>query len=414
MRVAYLDCYSGISGDMTLGAFLDAGLSLDALRDHLALLDLDGYRLSTEPVTQASILGTRLTVHVERPAAPRHRHAHGHDHHEHDHGAHRHWSEIRGLIEGSRLPAAMKATALRVFGLLAEAEGAVHGMPPDEVHFHEVGAVDSIVDIVGAAVAIELLGVERLYAAPLPLGHGFVDTRHGRLPLPAPATLEVIARTGAATRAIDIDKELVTPTGAAIAGALATFAQPPLRPERVGYGYGTMTLPWPNALRLWLGDLDEATLPAAPAAPATGEEVLLETNIDDMPGEVFGYLMDRLFEAGALDVFYTPIFMKKNRPAVQVSVIASANRRADLERLLLTETTTFGVRCLPIDRVKSERRHETVETPYGPVRRKRKEWQGELLDAVPEYDDCARLARERGVPFRTVYEAARRASATDS
>jgi uncharacterized protein (TIGR00299 family) protein len=392
MRVAYLDCFSGISGDMTLGAFLDAGLRLDALRDHLALVDLVGYSLHTQPVTQSGIVGTRLSVDVERPL-------------DHDH---RHWSDIRGMLEASRLPDPMRRDALRIFATLAEAEGAVHGIPPDEVHFHEVGAIDSIVDIVGAAVAVHLLGIERLYSAPLPLGHGFVDCRHGRLPLPAPATLEVIARTGAATRPVDIDKELVTPTGAAIAGTLATFAQPAMQIASVGYGYGTTELPWPNALRLWLGELS-APAPVPVEQPDRGDEVLMETNIDDMPAEIFGYVMERLFAAGALDVFFTPITMKKNRPATQISIIAPADRRADLEQILLTETTTFGIRALPIVRTKSERSHERVETPYGPVRRKRKEWQGRLLDAIPEYDDCAELARRHNVPFRLVYEAARRA-----
>lgn len=409
MRIAYLDCYSGISGDMTLGALLDAGLDLDALRDHLALLDLGGYRLATEPVAQASIVGTRLRVEID-PAATGHEHDHdAHGHHHDDTRAHRHWADIRAMIEGSRLPPPMRETALRIFTTLAEAEAAVHGAAVEDVHFHEVGAVDSIVDIVGAAIGLHLLGIERVYAAPLPLGHGFVDTRHGRLPLPAPAALEVIARTGAATRPATIEAELVTPTGAAIAGTLATFSQPPMRLERVGYGYGTFQLPWPNALRLWLGELTEPV--ASPDADlAARVEMLLETNIDDMPGEIFGYLMDRLFAAGALDVFYTSIQMKKNRPAVQVSVIAPAERQAELERLLLTETTTFGVRSLPIRRTKSDRAEETVQTLYGPVRRKRKVWHGTLLDAVPEYDDCARLAREHDVPFRTVYEAARRAT----
>ena len=398
MRVAYLDCFSGISGDMTLGAMLDCGLSLEALRDHLALIDLSGYDLRTEPVSQSGITGTRLRVEAREPLA-------------HDH---RHWSEIRAMLERGRLPASMRERALAIFGLLAEAEAAVHGMPPDDVHFHEVGAIDSIVDIVGAAVGLELLGVERVHAAPLPLGHGFVRCRHGLLPLPAPATLEVIARVGAATRPVDIDRELVTPTGAAIAGALATFSQPAMRIERVGYGYGTTELPWPNALRLWIGDL----APAARSEPAPvvplGDEVLLETNIDDMPGEVFGYLMDRLLAAGALDVFYTPIMMKKNRPATMVSVIAATARRETIEGILLRETTTFGVRAVPIVRVKSDRGHETVQTPFGPVRRKRKEWRGELLDAIPEYDDCAALARAQNVPFRLIYEAARQAPAPDA
>jgi hypothetical protein len=303
----------------------------------------------------------------------------------------------------------MTELALRIFTLLAEAEAAVHGIAPDEVHFHEVGAVDSIVDIVGTAIGLRLLGIERLYAAPLPLGHGWVDCRHGRLPLPAPATLEVIARCRAATRPVEIDRELVTPTGAAIVGALAEFGQPPMSLERVGYGYGTSRLPWPNALRLWLGQ------PAIePPMPVVDEgELLLETNIDDMPGELFGYLMDRLFAAGALDVFYTPIFMKKNRPATKISLIAPAARRAVLEALLLSETTTFGIRALPISRHKAERQMETVVTTYGPIRRKRKQWQGQLLDSVPEYDDCAAAAARAGVPLRLVFEAARRAQPTD-
>lgn len=396
MRVAYLDCYSGISGDMTLGAFIDAGLSLEVLRDHLALVELAGYELTTEPVTQSGIVGTRLGVRLTAPA-----------------GDHRRWSEIRAMLAASRLPAAMRALALRIFSTLAEAEAAVHGIAPDEVHFHEVGAVDSIVDIVGVAVAVGVLGIERLYCAPLPLGHGFVECRHGLLPLPAPATLEVIARTGALTRTADTDKELVTPTGAAIAGTLATFARPPLRLSRIGYGYGTTLLPWPNALRLWIGELEPGALADAPDDRAATSEILLETNIDDMPAEVAGYVMERLFEAGALDVYFTPIYMKKNRPATQISILAPADRRAALEVILLTETTTFGVRAMPIQRTKAERRHETVVTPFGPVRRKRKEWQGILLDAVPEYDDCAELARRHGVPFRLVYEAARRAPAPD-
>jgi uncharacterized protein (TIGR00299 family) protein len=420
MLVAYLDCYSGISGDMTLGALLDAGLALDDLQAYLALIDLDGYHLAAEPVEHAGIHGTRLTVHLtEEHQPPPHQH-HDHDpshhHHHPDLGAHRHWSEIRQMLEASRLPAPMRDTALRIFGRLAEAEGAVHGVPPEAVHFHEVGAIDSIVDIVGAAIGIHLLGIERVYAAPLPLGHGFVKTRHGLLPLPAPATLEIIARSGAATRQIDSDKELVTPTGAAIAATLATFHRPALRVTRVGYGFGTMRLPWPNALRLWLGELDEAAPASTPdERPADrahpGDEVVLETNIDDLPGEVLGYLMERLFAAGALDVYYTPIFMKKNRPAVTVSLIAPVARRAALETILLTETTTFGVRAVPISRTKSERHVETVNTPYGPVRCKVKRWQGATLDLAPEYEDCAALARAHGLPFRVIFEAARHAAA---
>lgn len=409
MSIAYLDCYSGISGDMMLGAMIDAGLSLEALRDHLALIDLAGYHLTTEIVNQSSIQGTRLTVVVEQPL-------------DHDH---RHWSEIRTLIDSSRLPTTMKATATRIFAALAEAEGAVHGIPADAVHFHEVGAVDSIVDIVGTAIGLELLGITRLYAAPLPLGHGFVRCRHGLLPLPAPATLEVIARSSAATRAVDIDQELVTPTGAAIAATLASFSQPPMHIDTIGYGYGTSQLPWPNALRLWLGHPQPATTghpgeptrsaisPGADRLAASEAELLLETNIDDMPGEVFGYLMERLFAAGALDVFYTPIMMKKNRPATKISVIIEAARRAEIEQILLTETTTFGVRAMSINRTKSERRIETVETPYGPVRRKRKEWQGRLIESVPEYDDVAALARQHGLPLRTIDAAARLAPSHD-
>jgi uncharacterized protein (TIGR00299 family) protein len=284
-----------------------------------------------------------------------------------------------------------------------------------------VGAVDSIVDVVGAAIGLEALGIDRLYASSLPLAGGTVRSRHGPLPLPAPATLELIARVGAPTRPAPGGGELVTPTGAAILAELATFEQPPMRVRRIGYGFGTRELPWPNVLRLWLGEpaapgsaglwpapvgVSETEAGQRPAVPEgdliRDEVVLVETNLDDASPELLGYAMERLFEAGALDVYFTPIQMKKNRPGTLLGVIAPPDRADALARIILAETTTLGVRLRPLARLIAERREATVETPLGPVRVKLKRL-GDRTVAAPEYDDCARLARSGGVPLAEVY-----------
>ncbi len=392
MRIGYVDPFSGASGDMLLGALVDAGLSLDRLRELLAAgLDLGGYEVSAERAQQHGLTGTRVTVRITEPQPARA------------------WREIRSLLERSALPERARGRALAVFQALAEAEAQVHGVSPDEVHFHELGAVDSIVDIVGIALGLELLGIEALYSGPLPLSRGFVQTQHGLLPIPAPATAALLAGARAPTRPVDIVAELVTPTGAAVLATLARFEQPPMRVEAVGYGFGTRELPWPNALRLWIG---EATGEAGEPVDEGPEELLLEANIDDMNPEFFEPLLDRLFEAGALDAWLEPITMKRGRPGTKVSAICRATDRVELERVFIEHSSTFGVRALPLDRVKAGRRIEQIATRWGDVRIKLKLWRGRVIDAVPEYRDCLAIHQRTGMPIRVIYnEAARIAEA---
>ncbi|MDQ6602606.1 MAG: nickel pincer cofactor biosynthesis protein LarC [Chloroflexota bacterium] len=403
-RIAYFDMPAGISGDMTLAAFIHAGLSLDDLTYGLAPLGLSGYTLRAEPANQHSLGGTRVIVEVEADQPQRD------------------WRTIRSIIEGSGLTERAKELSLRIFGALAVAEASVHGVAVDDVHFHEVGALDSIVDIVGTAVALDLLGVEAIYASPFAQGHGWTQSQHGLIPVPAPATLALLAHVNAPTVPLETDKETVTPTGAAIVTALAEgFEQPPMTVQAVGYGFGTRRMPWPNCLRIWLGatvsthrgDAPFATTPVARethqtdvGTSTTENEILLSANIDDMTPEALAYALERLFAAGALDAWFTPITMKKSRPAVQLSAICADADRLAVTTTLLRETTTFGVRATQIAREKANRRWETVVTQWGPVRVKIKEWGGAVLDAVPEYEQIAAIARAAEVPFREVYAAA--------
>jgi uncharacterized protein (TIGR00299 family) protein len=401
-RIAYFDAPAGISGDMTLSAFLHAGLSLDDLVRGLAPLDLPGYTLRAESVSQHGITGLHCTVDVA-PGQPQ-----------------RDWRTIRALISDSGLTAAARETALRIFGALAAAEASVHGIAVDDVHFHEVGAVDSIVDIVGTAVALDLMQISTVFASPFAQGYGWVRSQHGLIPIPAPATLALIAAANAPTIPLDTDRETVTPTGAAIVTALAEgYERPPMSVHAVGYGFGTRVMPWPNCLRIWIGAAaarpaamppggspELSALPSGMNRHAADEELLLAANIDDMTPEALAYALERLFAAGALDAWFTPITMKKSRPAVQLSLICRADDEAALTMTLLRETSTFGVRAVAIERAKAGRRWETVETQWGPVRVKIKEWEGAVLDAVPEYEQIAALARAADVPFREVYAAA--------
>ena len=388
--VAYFDAPSGISGDMSLGALIDAGLSLDALAQGLreAFPDLGGYRLATEPAMQHGIGGTRLWVVLDAQ----------------DLQPQRDWRTIRAMIECSTLPERAKANALAIFAALAAAEAKIHDVPVEEVHFHEVGAVDSIVDIVGVALGLYLLGVERVYCSPLRDGRGTTRSQHGIIPIPAPATLALLASANAPLLEAPTDRELVTPTGAAIVAALAEFRQPPLRLRAIGYGYGKRELPWPNALRVWLGETDEAPT-TKPRDDAERDSVtLLETNIDDMNPQFYAPLLDRLFAAGALDAWLTPIIMKKGRPAITVGVLAAPDQADALAALLIEQTTTLGVRSTPFDRLKAGRSFATVQTPWGPASVKLKHWRGHAIAATPEYDDCAALAASSGEPIAVVHE----------
>ena len=388
MKVAYFDPFSGASGDMTLGALVDAGLPLERLTTELGKLNLRGYRLRSERAGQHGIHGTRVVVELTSD-----------DHH------HRDWSTIRGMIDASDLDAPVKEASLAMFERLARAEAKIHNSTLDHVHFHEVGGIDAIVDICGTAIGLALLGVESVYSGPPQLGSGFANSAHGTSPIPAPATLELIADAGAPTaRPIpamqEHPAELLTPTGATILTTLATFGRPSFAPTSIGYGFGQMELPWPNALRVWIGDMDDSH--------ALSGEVVIETNIDDMNPQFYEVLSERLFAAGALDVWTTPIAMKKNRPANTVSILASTDRQHQLEHVLLTNTTTLGTRSWSVTRTKAGRQVDSVTTRWGDVPVKLRILDGRVLDAQPEYDVVATLARQHDQPLRDIWNEAHR------
>ncbi len=391
-RIAYFDCYSGISGDMALGALVDAGLDPDLLRAEIGRLRLPEVHLQIERGQRRGLAGTQVRVLVNEAQPPARR-----------------LGDIEAIISASSLPPAVKELALAVFRRIGRVEAEVHGIPIDEVHFHEVGAMDAIVDIVGFSIGLLHLGIERCYASALPAGHGMVETAHGSLPLPAPATLALLAGVGAPLRPLDIAQELVTPTGAALLAATATFSQPPMRVHRIGIGLGTRELPWPNALRLWVG---EATETAPRGDLDEGESVVLETNLDDLTPEEAGFAMERLFAAGALDVFFTPVQMKKNRPGLQLTVIAAPHQASALAHAILRETTSLGVRCSTVQRFMCPRRTATVTTRFGRLVVKIKSIDGQEI-VCPEYEECARVARERNVPIREVYAAVLAADVSD-
>lgn len=393
--IAYLDCFSGISGDMLLGALLDAGLPLAALRDGLATLPLTGYTLAAEEVTDHGIRGMRALVRLDAdvPHEPRH------------------LSDIEAMLNGApTLPERVREHALAIFRRLGAAEAHIHNTPIEAVHFHEVGAIDSLVDIVGTAVGLDLLDVDALYCSELPLTSGRVRAAHGALPVPAPATLEVLRDTGAVWRPVQAEGELVTPTGAAVLATLARFERPTLNMRRIGYGFGQRSLPWANCLRLILGDAPQPLSPR-PAGSVAGDEAtpferdeitVIESNIDNMTGEALGWLMERLLAAGALDVSYAALHMKKNRPAVQLSVLARPADAEALASVILRESATLGVRMHRAERLKAERREEQLETPDGAVRVKLKLIGGRVVSAAPEYDDCRAIAAQTGEPIEIV------------
>jgi uncharacterized protein (TIGR00299 family) protein len=385
VRVGYFDCFSGIAGDMTLAALVDAGVDRRAIQQAVASLGFP-CELIFETVRRGGFRATYAKV------------AAAHEH------AHRHWHHIEAIIDKSILTPRQKDLARRIFLKLGEAEAKVHGIDLAKIHFHEVGAVDSIVDIVGSAVGLDLLGVDRYEASPVPTGRGWVKAAHGRMPLPAPGTAELLRGVPLAESLVD--GEMTTPTGAAILTTVVErfSALPPLTIETIGLGAGTRETPeQANILRLFLGTVD---------LPASSDRVwVLETNLDDLPGEVVGYTMTQLLEAGALDVFLTPIQMKKNRPGVMVSVLCDEPKIPALEDVLFRETATLGIRRYPVSRHKLKRQAIEVETVYGPVKGKLG-WMGDRPPTFsPEYDDCAAVAAARAVPLRLVYEAAHAAYA---
>jgi pyridinium-3,5-bisthiocarboxylic acid mononucleotide nickel chelatase len=390
MTILYCDCFSGISGDMFLGALLDAGLPIEHLSKQFKLLNLPEFQgVTAEKVNKGAFAATLLKLEI-------HEHQEEHDHPDNHSSHHRHLGDIRSLIESSGLSDAVRQTSLKIFQKLAEAEAKVHGSSIEEVHFHEVGAVDSILDIVGVTIGLEFFNIQSVFSSALPLGTGQINTQHGLLPLPAPATLELMRLAQAPVVASKATVELVTPTGAAILASLAAFHQPDMKLIQVGVGAGRRDLEWPNVLRLLIGIQEEV--------PGTHLEI--ETNIDDMNPQIFGHVMAKLFQAGALDVYFTPIFMKKNRPATMLSVIGRKEDEKSICDLLLRETSTLGVRVKPIWRHEAERTIRIIETCYGQVPVKLKILDGDIIQATPEFDDCVRLAEQAGIPVAQVLQEA--------
>ena len=383
--IAYLDIPSGLSGDMFLGCLVDAGWSIDQLRDTIRALKLpaDEWSIDVRDVHKSSIRATFVDVRA----------AEGHHH--------RHLADIRTIIESADLPPAVQQRAIAIFTRLAAAEAKVHGTVIEKIHFHEVGAVDAIIDIVGAAAGVHALGITQIYASAVPLGHGWATMAHGQIPLPAPATLEILAAAKAPTKPAPGPGELVTPTGAAIVAELATFGQPAMTLSRIAMGAGRRDFKWPNIARLWLGE----------PKPGGGSFVQLDTNIDDMNPQLYPSVSDHLLAAGAKDGWFTPVQMKKGRPGVVLSVLGSTTDESALTDVLLRETTTLGVRAHPIQhRHEAEREVRTVETSFGAVQVKIKWVNGEALQATPEYENCRAIAERAGMPVKRVLDDATVAS----
>jgi len=376
-RIAYLDCVGGLAGDMLLAALLDAGADLERLREVSGLLGLSGVSIAVERVERQGIGALHMRIEAS------------------DDHAHRDYREIRGLVEGADLPPRARSQALEVFARLAEVEGRIHGVPADDVHFHELGAIDTLVDVCGAFVLLDDLKVERVTCSPLPFARGLTRAAHGVLPLPAPATLGLLE--GVPLVGVETEAELVTPTGAAIAATVVDEwgALPPLTLERVGYGAGTADFAdRPNVLRVVLG---------TEIAPATGTVVLVETNLDDLSPELVPDAVERCFAAGALDVWTVPAHMKKGRPGIVLSALARPSAEGDVARAMLEETTALGVRVARLQRYELEREERAVEVAGGSIRVKIARLDGRVVNVAPEHDDCAALAKSTGRAVKSVW-----------
>ncbi|HEX6803497.1 MAG TPA: nickel pincer cofactor biosynthesis protein LarC [Terriglobales bacterium] len=425
MRIAYLDCYSGISGDMFLGALLDAGVSPKLLQETVAALNI-GATLEISRVNRSGIQATKVDVLVNgqkdaprlKPEARAHTHSTGtaHDHgdahghkpsHPHEHG--RALSEIKRIIAAARLTEPVQSNAIAIFEKLGAAEAKIHNLPIDRVHFHEVGAVDAMTDIVCAAAGAEALGVDEFVCSPLNVGGGTVECAHGAFPVPAPATVELLK--GAAVYSSGVQAELVTPTGAAIVATLCKRFEPfpAMRIEKTGYGAGTRDFPaHANVLRITIGEVAVDVADKSVRSTQAQQETVcvLEANLDDLNPQVFGYVMDRLLEAGALDVFGTPVQMKKNRPGTVLSVLCKPEDAGRLAQIIFSETTTLGVRRRDETRQVLARRWQTVSTRFGEVRIKIASQNGTMTGYAPEYEDCRRIAAEQRVPLKMVMQEA--------
>ncbi len=383
MTLAYFDCFSGISGDMTLGALVDAGLPIDVLRSELAKLNLPGYTLSSEKVRRSGLSATKVHVILDDKEQPA-----------------RHLADINRIIDSSTLSPAVKQKSLSIFQRLAEVEAKVHGTTPEKVHFHEVGALDALVDIVGSVIGLEHLGITEVIGSPVNVGSGTIHTAHGKLPVPAPATAELLKNIPLYSSSITF--ELTTPTGAAIISTLATFfgPLPQMKVRAIAYGAGNKDFPGqPNVLRLMIGEL----------FPAYDEDtsMLIETNIDDMNPQLYDHVIEKLLALGAQDAYLTPIIMKKGRPGILLSVLTDKSKSTEILDTIFRETTSIGVRIQEVGRKKLSREVRTVETSYGKIRIKISRRGDEIMTVTPEYEDCRKLAEEKQVPLKTVMDEAK-------
>jgi hypothetical protein len=382
MKTLYFDCFAGASGDMILGALVSAGVDKAELRDQLSLLQVDGFALEFETVNRSGLSANYARVHTV---------------HEHKH---RHLSHIRTIINDSKLSDRVKERALAIFTRLAEAEARVHNEPIEHVHFHEVGALDAIVDVVGAAICFDLLGIERFLCSSIHVGSGTVEMSHGRFPVPPPAVAELLKDVP--FYSTDLKGELLTPTGAAIITTVCSEYGPipEMRVEQTGYGAGTREYEnFPNVLRVMVGQTESTS---------TDEKLwMLETNVDDVSPQIIGYVMDRAFELGARDCYFTSVQMKKNRPGVLISILCAQEQKEVLTNLLFTETTTLGVRTFEVGRRALDRHTVTVQTEFGPIDVKVASLNGRVVNEMPEFDQCRTAAERTGVPLKVVEEATR-------
>jgi len=383
MAIAYFDCFSGISGDMTLGALVDAGLPIEVLRSELAKLNLPGYTITAEQVRRSGLAATKVHVVLDEQEQPA-----------------RHLSEIQKIINGSALSSAVKQKSISIFQRLAEVEAKVHGTTPEKIHFHEVGAVDAIVDIVGSVIGLEHLGITEIIGSPMNVGSGTVHTSHGKLPVPAPATAELLKNIPIYSSSITI--ELTTPTGAAIISTLAaSFGPlPQMSMSRIAYGAGNKDIPGqPNVLRLMIGE--------PVSAYEEDTSIVIESNIDDMNPQIYSHLIDTLMAKGAHDVYLTPIIMKKGRPAILLSVLTDKAKGTEILDTIFRETTSIGVRIQEVGRKKLSRDVREIETSYGKIRIKISKRGDEIMTITPEYEDCKKLAEEKQVPLKSVMDEAK-------
>jgi len=383
LRAAYFDCYSGISGDMILGAMVDLGVDIKEIRNALKKIDLKGYKLHSKKIQRNGLASTQVTVKTENL-----KHQHSPPYHS--------YSDIRKLISQSKLTSTVKRNSIEIFKRIAKVEAQIHNTTIQKIHFHEIGGIDSIVDIVGGVWAIESLNLDIIKSSPLNVGEGFVDSAHGRLPVPAPATLKLLQ--GIPVFSNGVKKELTTPTGAAMIGFYAEKFEslPTMTITNEGYGAGSHVIPsLPNLLRVLVGNITIGKI---------NNLVMIETNIDDMNPEIFETVMESLFSAGALDVYFSAIIMKKNRPATKISVLAECGIREKLSKILLTETSSFGVRFYSVDRLILDREIKKLKTPYGLIKIKLGKLDGKIVQAAPEFEDCKKVARAKKLPAKKIFD----------